>query len=109
MVGGKTMKRTIGLTVILFIAASSASAQIDCGAGCTTIKDGLTHPNDMAYRKHPTDVFAYGANDFSGSYVFVRTNPANTGSPQCGVAREYAPVHGQIRIKDQNGCVPTST
>jgi hypothetical protein len=103
------MKHALGLIAISLLAAGDAFAQIDCTAGCTTTKYGLAHPDDLDFRKHPTNVLAYDADDFSGSYVFVRTNPANTGSPQCGIAREYAPIHGQMRIREHTNCVPTST
>jgi hypothetical protein len=102
------MKRTLGLSLVLMLGAGSASAQIDCSGGCTTIKYGLGHPDDLDFRKHPTNVLAYGASDFSGSYFFIRSNPANTGSLECGLEREYTPVRGQVILKEQDGCVISS-
>src|SRR5262245_33147849 len=103
------MKSTLALSLVLLLWASSASAQITCPAGCTTTTYGLGHPNDTHFRKSPNDARAYLAANFQGSYFYIRSNPANPAGFDCGIDRDYAPVQGRVRIKEQNGCAPTST
>jgi cysteine-rich repeat protein len=91
----------LGLVWLLF--TGSASAQL------TTTKYGLADPSDFAFRRHPTDDRAFLAGDFSGSYFFVRSNPANEGGLDCGIDRDYTPVLGQVLLREDNRCVPTST
>jgi cysteine-rich repeat protein len=96
-----------GLALLLW--AGSASAQITCPSGCTTTTYGLGHPNDNDFRRSPNDAFAYDESDFSGSYFYLRSNPANPAGIDCGINRDFTPAQGRVLLKEQNGCVPTST
>jgi len=102
------MKRILGLSFVLLLGASYANAQINCTGGCTTTKYGLGHPADFDYRRPAANDRFYGPNDFAGSYFFVRSNPANAAGLDCGIDRDYTPVLGQMLLREQNGCVPTS-
>jgi cysteine-rich repeat protein len=99
----------LSMSLVLLLWAGSASAQINCSGGCTTTTYGLGNPNDVDFRKSPNNARAFLASDFQGSYFFIRSNPANAAGIDCGIDRDYTPVQGRILLKEQNGCVPTST
>ena len=103
------MKPILGLSLALLLWAGNASAQINCSGGCTTTTYGLGHPNDMNFRRSPNDSRAFLASNFQGSYFYLRSNPANPAGIDCGLDRDYTPAWGRVLIKEQNGCVPTST
>jgi cysteine-rich repeat protein len=102
------MLKNLALALTLLIAAPAvANAQaIDCSGGCTVTKYGTAHPDDFDFRR-PTDRFANTHEDFQGSYLFIRSNPADPGGTGCGIEREFVPVVGQLLLREQDGCVPT--
>jgi cysteine-rich repeat protein len=105
------MTRTITLTLALLLGAGSAYAQaIDCSGGCSVTKYGTTHPEDFDFRRPPNNPVAFTEEDFTGSYFFIRANPANPGGIDCGGGpRDFTPVVGQVLLREQDGCVPTET
>ena len=106
------MIRILVASLALLLWAGSASAQITCPGGptgCTTTTYGLGHPDDARFRRSPNDSRAFLASDFKGSYFYLRSNPANPAGIDCGIDRDYTPAQGRVRLKEVNGCVPTST
>jgi hypothetical protein len=80
---------------------------IDCTNGCTIYKYGLAHPDNFDYRRS-NDPFERDHDDFpKGSYAFNRQLLSGTGTG-CGPERDFTPIQGQVVLREQNGCVPTS-
>jgi cysteine-rich repeat protein len=110
------MRRITGLiaTTIALAVASSAFAQVDCSVpgGCATTKYGLGLKPEYRKDEVPPDSFryddAYFGADFGGvSYLVTRSNlgvPVGT----CGPERNQAPGAGQVLLREQVNCVPTS-
>ncbi len=101
----------LGLAVLA--GAGSASAQVDCTAGCTSTKYGLGSSPNFRKDEVPPDPFRYEESyfgpDFGGQSYFA--NRTNFGSPRvgtCGVERALTPLPGQVILREQTGCVPTS-
>jgi hypothetical protein len=81
---------------------------IDCSVagGCTIYKYGLTNPDNYDFRRS-NDPFARSHEDFpTGSYAFNR-QVLTTGTG-CGPERDFAPIQGQVTLREQTSCVPTS-
>jgi len=108
------MRRINGLLagIIASLIASSAFAQVDCTAGCTDTKYGFgTKPE---YRKDevPPDTFRY-TNDFFGpdfgGQSFYSSRSDLTGAlGSCGPQRNHSPLPGQVILREQTACTPTS-
>jgi cysteine-rich repeat protein len=119
------MQRVTVLAALgLLLFAGYANAQ-DCsrvGAPCSDQKYGMGSLPDFRRDTVPPDVFDGGpatitapfnhddfGPDFGGvSYGYSRADEANQVGPKCGRERGFLPLPGQILLREQDGCVPTS-
>jgi cysteine-rich repeat protein len=103
----------LALALLVFLGAGKARAQVDCTGGCTITKYGFGSSPDYRKDEVPPDQFRYTQDyfgpDFGGSSYFMsRTNFGNTRVGTCGIERGLTPLPGQVRLREQTGCVPTS-
>jgi hypothetical protein len=110
------MGRITGLMAGLLMAtvASNAFAQVDCTVpgGCTATKYGFgtkpeyrkddVPPNQFRY----TDAF-FGPN-LGGVSYFVSKSDLTGRIGNCGPRRNHSPLPGQVILREQTNCVPTS-
>jgi hypothetical protein len=119
------MQRVTVLAALgLLLFAGYANAQ-DCsrvGAPCSDQKYGMGNLPDFRRNTVPPDFFDGGpatitapfnhddfGPDFGGvSYGYSRADEANQVGPKCGRERGFLPLPGQIILREQDGCVPTS-
>jgi hypothetical protein len=114
------MRRSLLLAIGLASIASVALAQINCGAGgslCTTTKYGLGNVPGYRLDRVPIEdnQFAYTAADFgtafgpnAASYFYGRTSGI-IGDDDCGPERNFAPLPGQIYLRELTSCTPSTT
>jgi hypothetical protein len=103
------MRIKLALFAGLLLGPGWAAAQaIDCSGGCTVTKYGLGHPDNFDFRKSP-DPFALDEADFpTGSYFYIRSDLNSPTVTNCGPERDFQPIQGQVILREQTGCVPTS-
>src|SRR5262245_22098381 len=97
------------------VLAGSAFGQVDCdptGSDCTTIKYGLGLTPDYRKDEVPPDPFRYPVSyfgpSFGGESYFVSRTFETASNGACGRERGLSPLPGQILLREQTGCVPTS-
>jgi hypothetical protein len=112
------MKRSLFLAIGLASIASIASAQINCGTGgslCSTTKYGLGIVPGYRMDRVPVEdnAFAYDASDFgtnfAGSSYFYGRTTGIINDPNCGPERNFAPLPGQVHLRELTACTPTGT
>jgi hypothetical protein len=97
--------------LVLAISAGTARAQLDCTAGCTSIKYGFGTDTNFRNSEVPADSFKYNHGDFGPnfggiSYYFNRGD-VNFGL-NCGAERIFNPLPGQVTLRELTACTPTS-
>lgn len=93
---------------VRFVTAVASETPLDCSQGCSQTKYGLGAPD--SYMKTAETALAYSHGDFAGSYSYLRIGPYHpTGSPLCGPETDFAPLFGQLILREPTGCIPTSS
>jgi hypothetical protein len=123
--GREIMTRIIRSALVALIALGTFRAQaepcgspnaqpapdcIDCSVagGCQVYKYGLGDPSNFSFRKSP-DTFALTEKDFpKGSYFYIRSDLNSPTVTNCGPERDFQPIQGQVVLREQVSCVPTS-
>jgi cysteine-rich repeat protein len=100
--------------LVALTTTGRAFGQVDCSVpgGCVTLKFGLGINPDFRADEVPRDNFRYTAEffgpDSGGTSYFPARTEIGTTTGTCGPERGFNPLQGQVLLREQANCTPTS-
>jgi hypothetical protein len=93
-------------TTIVRIAPPAGGIDCSIPGGCTVTKYGLAAHDSYQREVDPRDPRQWSHAGFAGSYAYGKAS-LDPEEPGCSGERDFAPLFGQVLLREQTSCVPT--